>query len=554
MIFYNDFMEEIMARQFSRKIVFILSFLVISSCASTGETKTQEGISLKEAIEQSTREITQKLPAKTRVAIAAFDSEYQNVSGYIIDELAGALTDSSLEVTDRRNLNVVYKELGFQMSGDVSDETAMSIGKFLGAQYVVIGQFLKTGNTYRYRVSSINVETAVQVSSTRLDVQNSQTLQNMITDLKNNKITAPALYSRPTSPPGTAGAFIDRGILFAVRGDWELAIADFTEAIKLDGNIMAAWAFRARAYSASVSRMAKAEEDFSSVSAVISDAKDFTEEQKKGYNKALADYTQAIKLDPTFAPAYRERGAAYSGLGDYEKAIADYNQALRLNPNDTDAYLGRGNAYSLQGDDNKALADYNRAINIDSNSADAYICRGYVYAYQGNHDRAIDDFTHAIRLNPNSFMSYTNRGNSYSDKGEYDKAIADFNQAIRIEPNYSNAYAGRGTAYNRKGDHDRAITDLTQAIRLDPDHIFSYSNRALAYYYKGDYDKAIADYSQIIRLNPNGATAYADRGHVYYFKGDYDKAIADYTQAVRLDPNNSKYKQWLEETRQKRGR
>ncbi|MDR2783151.1 MAG: hypothetical protein LBB48_04825 [Treponema sp.] len=54
-----------------------------------------------------------------------------------MDELAGALVDEGIEVADRRNLAFVYKDLGFQMSGDVSDEEAVSIGKFLGAKYVL---------------------------------------------------------------------------------------------------------------------------------------------------------------------------------------------------------------------------------------------------------------------------------------------------------------------------------------------------------------------------------------------------------------------------------
>jgi hypothetical protein len=91
-----------------------------------------------------------------------------------MDELTGALVDGGLEVTDRRNLEFVYKELGFQMSGDVSDETAVSIGKFLGALYVITGQLVKAGNSRRYRLSGINVETAMQESSTRLSVRDDQ--------------------------------------------------------------------------------------------------------------------------------------------------------------------------------------------------------------------------------------------------------------------------------------------------------------------------------------------------------------------------------------------
>jgi len=398
-------------------LIITFACLTIIFCASTGNTIKIDGITLEEAIEQSSKEIAQKLPAGTRVAIAAFDSEDMNLSGYIIDELTGSLTGGSLEVTDRRNLAVVYKELDFQMAGDVSDETAASIGKFLGAQYVVTGQFLKVGKNYRYRVSSIKVETAVQVSSTRLDVQNSHNLQNMITDLKKNKITAPSLYSRPASPPGTAGAFIDRGIIFAVRGDWELAIADFTEAIKLDGNIMAAWVFRARAYSASVSHILSIKEDFSGFSSFVEKGRNITEEQKIGHNNA----------------------------------IADYNQALRLNPNDPNAYIGRGHVFSFQTDDAKALADYNRAINVDPNCASAYICRGNVYYRQGNYDRAIEDHTQAIRLDPNNDSAYTNRGDCYAHKNNYDKAIADLNNAIRLNQNNDRAKNNLDLARRKRG-------------------------------------------------------------------------------------------------------
>ena len=447
-------------------IVFSLVVLMLlMACASTGN---ETGLSLQEAIEQSAEEIASRLPALTRVAIAAFDSEHQNISNYIMDELAGAMTGGSLEVTDRRNLAFIYKELGFQMSGDVSDETAVSIGKFLGAQYVMIGQFLKTGNHYRYRVSCINVETAVQESSTRLDVLNSRDLQSLIADLRIAKVTTPTAYSRPANPPGTAGAFLDRGILFAIRGDWELAIADFTEAIKLDSTLATAWLFRGRAFIASVSRMLSVEEDFSDFIAIAEDAKDITAEQRAGYNKAIADYSQAIRLDPNLAPAYRDRGVAYSYSGDYDNALVDFNQALRLNPNDPAVYRERGNVYGFKGDDTRCLADYNRAINVNPNYASVYVNRGNVYGRQGDNNRAIADYTYAIRLNPNELLAYTNRGLTYLDEKRYDQAIADFNQAIRLNATYDNAYFGRSIAYYYKGDLNRAIADCEMVLRINP--------------------------------------------------------------------------------------
>jgi hypothetical protein len=105
--------------------IAVIVLAALFSCATTDGNG--DGLSLEEAIEQSAVEIAAKLPAGTRVALVAFSSEYENLSEYIMDELTGALVNGNLEVADRRNLAYVFKELNFQMSGDVSDDTAVSI-------------------------------------------------------------------------------------------------------------------------------------------------------------------------------------------------------------------------------------------------------------------------------------------------------------------------------------------------------------------------------------------------------------------------------------------
>jgi tetratricopeptide (TPR) repeat protein len=196
--------------------------------------------------------------------------------------------NGGLEVADHRNLEYVCRELNFQMSGDVSNETALSIGKFLAAQHVITGQFVKAGGSHRFRLSGINVETAVQESSTRLSVRNDRALKNLIADLRSAKVRSAA--SIP-SAPGTAGAFLDRGILHATRGDFELAVMDFTDAIGLNAALAPAYMLRGRAYAAEVSEEVQIEEDFKGFTDETTSAEYITEEQKAGYNKAIADYT-----------------------------------------------------------------------------------------------------------------------------------------------------------------------------------------------------------------------------------------------------------------------
>jgi tetratricopeptide (TPR) repeat protein len=567
-------------------IYAVIAFAVLLSCASTGGgeseddlflEETGDGLSLEEAIEQSAAELTAKLPAGTRVAIVSFDTEHKNLSGYIMDELGGALAEGGLEVADRRNLEVVYKELNFQMTGDVSDETAVSIGKFLAAEYVISGQLLKAGGPYRYRLSGIKVETAVLEIPVRLDVRDSRVLRSLISDLKSAKITARAAYSRPAAPPGTAGAFLDRGILFATRGDFDMAIEDFTEAIRLDPDMSLAYLQRGKALIARQAKITAIDEDFEFgwivgkrdktadddraladlTKAIELSPNLFAAWKYRGglyieireYDKAIADHTQRVRLDPDSAGAYMSRGIAYTGKGDYDKAIADYDRAVKLNPDFASAYNNRGNAYRNKGDYDRAIADYNQAIKLDPNLAKTYANRGVAYYDKGDYDRAIADYTQAIKLDPNYAVAYGNRGVAYYDKGDYDRAIADYTQAIRLDPNYANAYTNRGLAYSNKGDYDRAIADQTQAIRLNPNDVNAYTNRGIAYTNKGDYDRAIADYTQAIRLNPNHANAYNNRGVTYRNKGDYNRARADFEKALQIDPNHQWARNNLEELR-----
>jgi tetratricopeptide (TPR) repeat protein len=296
---------------------------------------------------------------------------------------------------------------------------------------VITGQLVKAGNRYRYRLSGINVETAVQESSTRLDVRDDRVFQSLLADVRRAPVvTASAGYGAGAAPAKTAGALLDRGILFAMRGDFELAMADFTEAIQLDGALASAWVLRGRALYATVSKVTGIETDFSRVR--FDAVRNPTNEQKAIYARAATDFTQAIRIDPNNKIAYRERGLMYSEQGDHDRAIADYNQAIRLDPNYAAAYMNRGSAYSDKGDYDRAIADHTQAIRLDPNDAMPYYNRGIVYSDKGDHDRAIADYTQAIRLDPNYATPYYNRGNTYFKKGDYDRAIADFTQAIGL--------------------------------------------------------------------------------------------------------------------------
>jgi tetratricopeptide (TPR) repeat protein len=90
---------------------------------------------------------------------------------------------------------------------------------------------------------------------------------------------------------------------------------------------------------------------------------------KGDYDRAIADYDEAIQLNPKYAHAYNHRGMAYIDKGDYDRGIADYDEAIRLNPNYAHAYANRGDAWSHKGDFARAIADHDEASRLKSNSA-----------------------------------------------------------------------------------------------------------------------------------------------------------------------------------------
>jgi len=184
------------------------------------------------------------------------------------------------------------------------------------------------------------------------------------------------------------------------------------------------------------------------------------------YDLAIADYTEAIALSPGFIDAYMSRGLCYGAQREYDIAIADFTKIVALIPDYTEAYNYRGVAYDHQGLTDLAIADYTNAIAWDPGYANPYNNRGAAYSDQGQFDLAITDFTRAIALNPDYIIAYNNRGIAYGEQGQFDLAIADYTKAIELYPEYMQAYNNRADAYEMLGDMDAAASDRSKAEEL----------------------------------------------------------------------------------------
>jgi len=81
------------------------------------------------------------IPGGSMVVFVNVQSDFEQLSDFIIDELlANAVNDRVFTVVDRQQLDVIRAEQNLQLSGEVDDETALSVGRFLGAQTIVSGR------------------------------------------------------------------------------------------------------------------------------------------------------------------------------------------------------------------------------------------------------------------------------------------------------------------------------------------------------------------------------------------------------------------------------
>ena len=161
-----------------KKIIVGIAALMLFS---RGAAFAQTLVTLDEAISRGAGEIEERVVLGSKVAVLNFNASSQRLSNYVIDEMTTQLVRSrNLIVVERANIELVQRELNFQISGDVSDESAQSIGRMLGAQYIISGSIEELRSNYVVRFRTIAVETAALQALTRVDVRNDSQIKNLL--------------------------------------------------------------------------------------------------------------------------------------------------------------------------------------------------------------------------------------------------------------------------------------------------------------------------------------------------------------------------------------
>lgn len=155
--------------------------------------------------------------------------------------------------------------------------------------------------------------------------------------------------------------------------------------------------------------------------------------EKGSFGEAVADFTVVIDREGGDKRACRQRAQAFEGLGDYEKAEADYTQAIALDPLDADLYLSRGHLHRKWNHRNDlATEDFAQAVRLRPADLQALYALGMARFMQADYDGAIEILSRAIGIHPGDGRYYNGRGQSYLRKGNREKALRDFRKACEL--------------------------------------------------------------------------------------------------------------------------
>lgn len=320
-----------------------------------------------------------------------------------------------------------------------------------------------------------------------------------------------------------ADYYIDYGMALVQLGRYEEAIQNFDRAILdknnhiVNKNNKNAYRgkgiayFKSHDYEKAIEQFNKAlaVNELSGLNMDILNYKGSSQVKAGLFDKAIQTYTEILQENNTGADTYYSRAYAYRMLKAYDKSLADYDKAIKLDNKNYDYYLGKYFLLLEQGDKEKADAVLSMAANISGTTQEDKFMLAKVHYYMGDYDNAVIEFSEAYK---NGFaQAYYFLGSIYEQRKDYKNAVTNYDLYIKQE-----AYIASAAVYNQMAfcqiklnNYEEALSYIQKGLKFK-DIEFNQSfmqNEIIVYETMGDFEKAGGIMKEYLEAYPDDQEA-----------------------------------------------
>jgi tetratricopeptide (TPR) repeat protein len=221
-----------------------------------------------------------------------------------------------------------------------------------------------------------------------------------------------------------------------------------------------------------------------------------------GLSGAVADYGEALRLDPGRADVCKKCGKVRLELGDAGGASADFDAAVRIDPQDAAALRGRSAARLLLGDVAGAEQDAAAALALRPR-VEAHAQCSAVRHCDRDFAGAVAHYSRAIEANPRVYWPYLMRGNAHYHLGALGQTYTDYRRAFHLDPQLAASHLVKIVLREVRADPAAALAACDEHLQQHPEDFLTCGRRGVILLLLGRDAEAQADLEAFRRRSPH---------------------------------------------------
>jgi superkiller protein 3 len=281
--------------------------------------------------------------------------------------------------------------------------------------------------------------------------------------------------------------------------------------------------------------------------------------QREDLDRALAEFTAAISLNPELAAAYVKVGHVHRQRGENERAVGYYAEALRRDPADYESAFSLGEVYQALSQSvsdrvrrlEAAIRAYLHAVSVKPDSAPAYLNLGTCSFDLGRVDAAIDYYLRAAELAPTNSYAHYNLGTAYEKQERFYDAIRSYKTSLECDANQPRVHVQLGVIYLKQNRYVAAVTSFERAVQMDESLAVAHERLAYCRFRDKRFEDALTEFNRAIELDPKMSAAFRGRGvvemtlfHRHTDRTEFrDRAIEDWHRSLELEPDQPRVRE-----------